>query len=241
VSALASFGVAQPQVHRRVRVGVLVTGNELLGIDARPTPWQIRDSNGPTLSAMLSACPWLQVRPPIHVMDEPDRQQSALGDLLEGCDAVLLTGGVSMGQYDHVPAVVTLLGGRTVFHKLPIRPGKPMLAAVGPQGQAVLGLPGNPISVMVTARRLGGVVLRHLAGFSNAASPVPVVTLTHSNDRMLPLVWFRPVRLTGPGRAELVASRGSGDMVSAARSDGFVEIPPASRGEGPWPFYRWEL
>lgn len=241
MSALASFGVARPRVHARVRVGVIVTGSELVSVDGQPDPWQLRDSNGPALSALLSACSWVEVESHVRVVDDFDRLQAALADRLERCDGVLLTGGVSMGDYDHVPAVAASVGARTVFHKLPIRPGKPVLGAVGPKGQAILGLPGNPVSVMVTARRLAAPILRHLGGMIDAVWPAPVVTLSNFDGKTLGLSWSRPVRIIGPGRAELVPGRGSGDMVSTARSDGFVEIPPGASGEGPWPFYRWEL
>lgn len=63
--------------------------------------------------------------------------------------------------------------------------------------------------------------------------------LENAGDKKLPLWWYRPVRLTGDGVAEVVASRGSGDLVSLARSDGFVEIPPGETGPGPWPYRRW--
>jgi len=153
---------------------------------------------------------------------------------------VLLTGGVSAGQYDFVPGVVAALGAKTVFHRLPLRPGGPILGAVGPDGQAILGLPGNPVSVLVTARRLARTVLRHLAGFACASCPVPVVRVTNDDGRTLNLWWYRLVRLTGPGVAELVPAQGSGDVVALARSDGFVEIPPNASGAGPWPYYGWE-
>ncbi len=161
--------------------------------------------------------------------------------MLDACDAVVLTGGVSMGDYDHVPAAVEAVGGRTVFHKLALRPGKPMLGAVGPRGQAILGLPGNPVSVMVTVRRLGIAALRRLAGFAKVDPPLPMVSLQEASTKPLHLWWYRPVRLLADGKAELVHSMGSGDLVSAARSDGFIELPPHAQGEGPWPFYTWAL
>ena len=241
VATLASFGVARPRVFDRVRVGLIVTGNELLDVDQSPAAWQIRDSNGPTLFGLLSACPWLAVEAPVHVPDEPDRLRAVLAAQLEQADGVFMTGGVSMGRYDHVPGVVADVGARIVFHKLPIRPGKPVLAAVGPNGQVIFGLPGNPVSALVTARRLGTMALRRRAGWRTPAPAAAQVELIHPDGKQLALSWFRPVRITGPGRAELVPTRGSGDVVSAGRSDGFVEVSPSATGAGPWPFYRWEI
>jgi molybdopterin biosynthesis enzyme len=116
-----------------------------------------------------------------------------------------------------------------------------VLGAVRSDGRAILGLPGNPVSVMVTARRLAATVLRHLAGVAEPDSPPPAVTLSNPDTVQLPLWWFRPVRVVSPGRAELLRSKGSADIASAAQSDGFVEIPPHSQGAGPWPFRRWTV
>ncbi|MCC6681663.1 MAG: molybdopterin molybdotransferase MoeA [Phycisphaeraceae bacterium] len=238
-AALATFGIDKPRVYRQLRLDAIVTGNEVHDVSACVQPWQLRDSNGPTLTAMFASRPWVNWRGASHVTDDRDRLRLAITAALADNDALLLTGGVSMGDYDFVPAILVELGCRIVFHKLPIRPGKPALGAIGPDGQAVLGLPGNPVSVMTTARRLALPVLRHRAGFALADTPTPTVSLINCDEKQLALHWSRPVRLIGDGRAELVRSRGSGDIISAARSDGFVEIAANQVGPGPWPFYRW--
>lgn len=240
VAALASFGATSVSVRRKVRVGIISTGSELVAPHAPPQPWQIRDSNGPGLAALLAARAWLDVRPPVRVSDDYEALRRLLADSVAACDAVLLTGGVSAGQYDFVPDVVTAIGGETILHRLPIRPGAPILGAVGPQGQAILGLPGNPVSVMITARRFGGTVLRHLAGLAGPCPWAPVVRLSNPDDQTLKMWRFRLVRRTAVGLAELVPTRGSGDVVSLGRSDGFVEVPPEMAGAGPWAFYSWE-
>jgi molybdopterin molybdotransferase len=238
--AMAALGVREPGIRRRVRVGVIVTGDELLASgNAVPEPWQIRDSNGPALLAMIDSVPWLDLRPVVYAEDDLDRITTALSDRLAECDAVFLTGGVSMGDCDYVPAAVARAGAEIVFHRLPIRPGKPLLGAVGPGGQAVLGLPGNPVSVLVTARRFGTVALRRLAGLAQSDPPPPAVTIVNPDPHPTAEWRFRLVRFRGPGAAELTPTMGSGDFVSAARSDGFVEIPPGEAGAGPWPFYGW--
>lgn len=246
---LASFGVATPRVYRRVRVGLLVTGDELLDTATATTDleaWQLRDANGPALVAMLSRVPWVEIAAVARVPDELAPLAAALADRLGTCDAVLLTGGVSRGDRDYVPAAVTRAGGQVAFHRLPIRPGKPLLGACDARGRAILGLPGNPVSVLTTARRFGGPVLRKLAGFSAAVPPVPQVLVPEGaggapDKPPLALWWHRLVRLTSDGCAALVPTRGSGDSVSAARSDGFIEVPPCGGGCGPWPFYGWYL
>ncbi len=238
-AALATFGIASPRVYRRVRLAAIVTGNEVHDVTAAVEPWQLRDGNGPALAAMFEPRPWIRWQGAIHVTDEPDRLRRAVSTALTEADALLLTGGVSMGDYDFVPATLAELGCEIIFHKLPIRPGKPMLGAVGPDGQAILGLPGNPVSVMTTARRIAAPVLRHLAGYAEADTPPPVVRLVNPDDKRLALHWSRPVRRIAPGRARLIATRGSGDIISASRSDGFVEVPANESGPGPWPYFSW--
>jgi molybdopterin molybdotransferase len=244
--ALAAFGAVHPLVHRRVRAAVVVTGDEVLDPRAVPEPWQIRDSNGASLAALLTGHAWLEVCALRRARDDRDALCRALADALEGTDALIITGGVSMGDRDYVPGVLRCLGAEVLFHKLPQRPGKPVLGAVidGPGGsKPVLALPGNPVSVMVTARRMLAPVLAFMAGVREQVPP-PLVRLRDHDGKRLGLWWHRPVRLVGPGVATLVPGMGSGDIAAAARSDGFIEFPPGPDGgaagdDGPWPFYSW--
>lgn len=236
--ALATVGCAQPLVFQPVRVSVLITGDEVLPVDASVSPYQLRDSNGPVLSAMLTQCPWLELIAHQRAADDRETLHDAAEHLLSNSDALLLTGGVSMGDRDYVPTVVEALGSHIVFHRVPQRPGKPALGAIGPDGQAILGLPGNPVSVLVTARRMAMAVLRHKAGMATPETPSHI-TIDNADDKQLDLWWHRPVRLTAPGRGELVSTRGSGDVIAVAASDGFVELPPHASGAGPWAWYPW--
>lgn len=236
--ALATFGVAAPAVFRKVRVGVVVTGDEV--VDPRETPdrWTLRDSHVAVLGAMLDGLACVERGPISRVRDDAEAIERAARAALETCDALVLTGGVSMGDYDHVPGVVERLGAELIFHKVPQRPGKPALGAIAPSGKPVFGLPGNPLSVLVTAHRLVKPALQRRAGVQELPKPAHV-RLTNADTKSIPLWWQRLVRLTGDGEAELIVSKGSGDIGSAATSDGFVEISPDASGSGPWPMYRW--
>lgn len=239
-SSLAAFGIVRPRVYRKVRVAILTSGDELMDVESRPEPWQIRDSNGPVLQALVSHCPRLELADCRRVPDSRQELEWQVRDLVNQCDALLLTGGVSMGDCDYVPAVVEASGARVIFHGLPIRPGKPLLAARGPQGQLILGLPGNPLSVLTCACRVAAPALARRSGLRQGLA-TPLVTLAGDDERQMDLWWYRPVVLRADGGAWPVPSRGSADIVSAARSHGFIEIPPRSKGTGPWSFYRWEL
>jgi molybdopterin molybdotransferase len=239
-AALASFGIARPKVFRKVRVGILTTGDEVLPVESKAEAWQIRNSNSWGLSGLMSGAPFVEIVLNSHVRDDAAVVADAVGNAIASCDVVILTGGVSMGEHDYVPGAIEKNGCEIVFHKLPVRPGKPILCAAGPNGQAVMGLPGNPVSVLTTATRFGGPVIRMRSGHAHTIAPVPV-RLDQPDSSTINLWWWRPVEMMADGSAKLIETRGSGDMVSTGRSDGFVEFPPGKSGPGPWPFYRWEI
>jgi molybdopterin molybdotransferase len=153
-------------------------------------------------------------------------------------DAVLLTGGVSMGETDYVPRAVQNVGGRIVFHRIPIRPGKPLMGASTSSGKLIMGLPGNPLSVAVTWRRYALPLLLHMAGISLESSPTTVETVC-DDTKNIDLTWFRLVTINSDGKAHIIPSQGSGDIVSLSRSHGFVEIPPGEMGQGFRSYYPW--
>lgn len=239
--AMASFGSLEVAAFRALRIVVLNTGDEVVPIDTpAPPPWRLRDSNGPALRALLGRAAWIADIDSHHAPDDDDALDRAIRAALESCDALLLTGGVSMGHRDLVPGAIARHGVETVFHRVPQRPGRPVLGGVTRDGRPVFGLPGNPVSVLVAARRMAWPVLMRRAGVDVSQLPCPAaIEVVNPDQQRLDLWWQRLVRLTGPGRAELVDGRGSGDVVAAARSDGFIELPPGATGPGPWPFYAW--
>ena len=225
------------EVFKKVRVHIINTGDELIEFGQKIEPWQIRDSNGPFLESMLANQAWLQTRRS-KVADQRAETERAIHDSLDQCDVLLLTGGVSMGDTDYVPDSIRSVGGQVVFHRIPIRPGRPMLGAYGPRGQLILGLPGNPLSVAVTFRRYALELIRHVGGSSRPVS-VPLMPLESSDAKTTDLTWFRLVSLSQEGRLSLVSSQGSGDIASLIQSDGFVEVPPNNQAAGTRKFYAW--
>ena len=225
-------------VYRRVRVCIINTGDELVSLGDALAPWQIRDSNGPMLESMLSKQTWAHVTR-VRVQDTLESIADAIGSALMEHDAILLTGGVSMGDLDFVPQAIVRAGGKIVFHRIPIRPGKPMLGAATSEGKLILGLPGNPLSVATTFRRYGLSLLQSIAGIDE--QPVAPVERVRCNDeKKLDLLWFRLVKRQSDGVLNVEPSQGSGDVASLAKSDGFVEIPPGELSSGNHRFFSFE-
>lgn len=143
IMALAACGVESVPVIRPPRVAVLTTGNELRSPGADLAPFQIGDANGPYLRALLpklgAELTGLTTSP-----DRADELGTRLQALDGSADLILTTGGVSAGRLDLVPQAVGDLGGTVLFHKVAVRPGKPLLLARLPGGTLLLGLPGNP-------------------------------------------------------------------------------------------------
>lgn len=240
ISTSATFGMSVLEVFRKVKVGLIVTGDELLGADETPKEYQIRDGSGPGILAALNRLFWVDCDQYQRVGDDLSLIRLTLNRALHDCDAVILTGGMSMGDRDFVPQAVRDVGARLYFHRLPIRPGKPTLGALTPDGKPIVGLPGNPVSTLVTYKRFAIPALRQRAGFKVPDPPVPCVQTTGDlpSDTML---WhYRPVRLQADGQVSISRWVSSGDVTSAACSDGFIEIPPAPRTENRFfRFYAW--
>lgn len=162
---LAALGVASIPVARRPRVAVICTGKELQADPAQPlTPGRIYNSNGPYLVAELTAA-GAQVCSCETVDDSAVTYKEALQRVTKaGVDLVISTGAVSMGRYDFVPDVLRGLNAEILFHKIAIRPGRPVLGARLAQGPLLLALPGTPMAVAVGLRFLVAPVLRAMIG-----------------------------------------------------------------------------
>lgn len=235
VGALATFGPAEVLLRRKVRVSCLTSGDELIEPGGQVQPWQIRDSNSLTLQGWLSGLPWVAIGGHQRFGDTLQLAIQAIESVGQDSDAIILTGGVSAGDTDFIPKALVELGGEILFHRLPIRPGKPVLVGLW-QGKLVVGLPGNPVSAAVVSRVIAQPLLERLAG--RTRTPLAQLSLADPDDKRLNLVWYRLVELDGV-HARLVDSRGSGDLVSLARSHGFIEQPAGQSGRGPWRTWLW--
>lgn len=235
LSLLAGHGYAAASVHRTPTVAVLTTGDELVPPEAEPGPGQLRDSNS---TFLLTAGLGLGLR--FHHLGNAPDQPGALRDLIaQGLehDVLLLSGGVSMGDYDLVEGVLDELGCTALFDRVAIQPGKPLVAAVHERAQSstgwVFGLPGNPGSVIVTFSLYVRPLLRRLMGYRDGLwqEAIPGVLTAElpaakKRERYLPAVLEGHVN-GFPGVRPL-PPRGSHDVVAFALADALVRIPAES-------------
>lgn len=236
VGVLASVGAVDVAVHRRPLVALLPTGDELVPVAEVPGPGQVRDSNRWMLAALLRTF-GADVRHAAVGVDDRRSLAAAIARAAEGADVVMLSGGVSMGDYDFVGAALAELGAEILLHRVRMRPGKPiLLARLG--AIWVVGLPGNPVSSHVAAQLFARPLLSVLAG-ANAEGwrvlRVPSATRLGGNgDREA----YLPARLrAGPERTEVEVQRtaGSADLAHFARGDVLVrraiEATPVEVGD----------
>jgi molybdopterin molybdotransferase len=237
--ALGSYGVLRPLVRRRLRITVVVIGDELEMAETSPGVFRVRDANGPALGALLRRLPWIEVSWRGLVADVRSTVLGALSGAFRASDAVLFTGGGRVGVPSHLAEALQALGAEMAFRELPVRPGRRVIAALGADGQPVLGLPGTPESALMLAHYLALPVLRKRAGFARPGAGLAGVSVLGLPPDGESQTTLRLVRLIAPGRAELLATRGPSDWGALARADGFVVIPPGPVGSAPVAFQPW--
>jgi len=228
MAVLAANGVAEVEVARVPSVAIIATGDELAGVDQPLARGQIRRSNDRALATALAARGFGDVVL-TQVADDLAATKAKLAGLLATKQVLVLSGGVSVGQRDYVPEALHALGVEKVLHRIAQRPGKPMWFGIGPQGQVVFALPGNPLSALVCAVRYMLPALEQAIGLVSAAPPQVALaagTITHPS-----LTCFVPVRVhhdaAGRAWAQPVPSPTSGDFSSLPRTHGIVELAPA--------------
>jgi molybdopterin molybdotransferase len=243
MAAVASAGLAQVQVSRQPRVMVISTGDELVAPGLPILPHQVRRSNAYAVLAALQGRGFAELADD-HLPDDEHVLRERLALYLGQHDFLVLSGGISKGRFDLVPAVLKSLGVKEVFQQVAQRPGMPMWFGVGPAGQAVFGLPGNPVSTLICLIRYVVPALKMVMG-SRKDHQEPIA-LAEAFKFKRPMTYFLPVAVQhdGSGRALAVArpANGPGDFLSLTRAQGFVELPPQPEGHPAGAvvsLYRW--
>jgi len=231
LAVLAANGLTEVEVACMPSVAIVATGDELAEVDQQPLgEGQIRRSNDRALAAALHGRGFHDVRL-TGVPDDLAATTATLAELLATRQVLVLSGGVSVGQRDFVPEALRSLGVEKVLHRIAQRPGKPMWFGIGPQGQVVFALPGNPVSALVCAIRYLLPALEQAIGLApTMPERVELVAPAGSNPA---LTCFVPVRVhhdpTGRVLATPVPAPTSGDFSALPRTDGVVELAPSDR------------
>lgn len=238
IAVLAAMGKTSVAVAPAWNVAVVTTGDELVDVGDPVLPHQIRRSNAQAIAAALVArgdAPRL-----VHAPDEEGVLTAMIRDALAGADALVLSGGVSMGKFDLVPKVLAALGVQPVFHKIAQKPGKPMWFGVTADGRPVFGLPGNPVAALVCLRRYAIPFMDACDGTAPRPAALWMRELPKGKNH---LTRFVAVRRDGL-EAAAIRDNGSGDFAALGESDGFVEVPAGGLTAFPGggyalPFYAW--
>ena len=225
VAAACGYGVVT--VTQAPRIAVVATGDELVEVEAQVAPHQIRRSNDHAVRAALIAAGYPHVER-FHLRDIRHEIEHVLWHVIAEFDAVIISGGVSKGKFDYLPAELDRQGVRKIFHGVAQRPGKPLWFGMSARRTPVFALPGNPVSSYTCLHRYVLPALWHSSGL--ARPPVRHAALGAALSFPQKLTHFVPVKLSSGPHAELVAmpdpSNTSGDFAGLVDTDGFVELPP---------------
>ncbi len=225
-AVLASFGHAHVKVSRRPRVALLSTGTELVEVEKKPGPWQIRNSNTYSLAGYAEAA-GVEVISRGIVRDDFDATRDAIADGLAEADVVMLSGGVSMGDYDLVKPALLALGAEVFVEKVAMHPGKPTVFARLDE-KIIFGLPGNPVSVAVSFHLFARPALLKMQGANQIHLPRFQAYATRPVKGAPPRRSHQPGRLTiRDGRAEVEPLKwsGSSDLVAFMNADCLIVVP----------------
>lgn len=231
MAVLASFGYVKIRVGARPRVAVLATGTELVPVCETPGQDQIRDSNTFSLGA-YAAIAGARVERLQLAVDELELLKREIESAAHRSDALILSGGVSMGVYDFTKAALRSLGAEIFFERVSLRPGKPtVFARLG--GALVFGLPGNPVSVSVTFNLFARTALKAMQGALRVEMQEERAVLSRSVRGAVERESFLPAQLQTDEMGRLLAEPlkwgGSSDFVAFARATSLINVPQGIR------------
>lgn len=223
VAVLASVGVTEPLVARCPRVGIIATGDELVEPNLLPSAGQIRNSNSAQLIVQSERAGAVATYYGIS-LDVAEAIEATLKQALVENDLVLLSGGVSMGDFDLVPAVMTRCGVTLHFDQVAVKPGKPVTFGTASDG-VVFGMPGNPVSTFVIFELFVRPWLRAAAGDRSVKDEPEVCLAAAMQRRRAERLEFVPVRIDNDGKALPVRYHGSAHFFGLSQADGLVRLP----------------
>jgi len=243
MAILTAAGQPTVQVAAWPEIAIISTGDELVDVGEPINAAQIRSSNDRAIETALHnrGCNSTQRH---HLPDNPEMLLQKIRTLHDETDILILSGGVSMGKYDYVPAILDELGVKLIFHKILQRPGLPMWFGISNDNKPVFALPGNPVSTLVCLIRYVIPAIETAMGLSNDRAEI--VRLKSQVEFTADLCWFLPVAVSHTPEGNILAeprpTNTSGDFIGLRGTDGFIELP---RGNDNFPtdyparLYRW--
>lgn len=228
---LATFGYAEVAVAKKPNVGVYSTGTELLDVSQKLEPGKIRNSNGPMICAQIERSGGV----PLYfgsLVDDFDQCYQAVKEALEKVDVLITTGGVSVGDYDYLPAIYEKLGAEVLFNKVAMRPGS-VTTVAQLDGKLLFGLSGNPSACYVGFELFVHPILKTFLGSEKPHKEIVHATLMADFPKPNPFTRFVRTRITQKGGRFVVEPSGldkSNVVSSLAFANGLMKLPGGTRG-----------
>ncbi|MEP6951742.1 MAG: molybdopterin molybdotransferase MoeA [Ginsengibacter sp.] len=225
INMAASLGKTNLLVKKLPKLVVISSGDELVGVDETPSPYQVRRSSS---YMVKSALMHYNVRADmLHIPDDLEITKQKISDCLQNYDIIILSGGISMGKFDYIPQALQELSVNKLFHKVQQRPGKPFWFGAHPNGVLVFALPGNPVSTFLCLSRY---VLPWLKASMGLFSGQFAYAILDQEVSFTPsLQYFLQVKLNVNKKGNLMATpfegNGSGDFANLLDTDAFMELP----------------
>ena len=225
ISLIASVGEAELRVKRLPRIVIISSGDELVEVDATPSPYQIRKSNSYMVKAILNQQGLDAVI--MHIPDQHEVTKDTIALCLQNYDVILLSGGISMGKFDYIPEALKELQVEQVFHKVQQRPGKPFWFGKHDNRTVVFAFPGNPVATFMGMQRY--FIPWFNASLGIASKPAIYAVLDSDFSFHTQLEYYLQVKLSFNKQGQLIAApvqgNGSGDFANLADTDAFMELP----------------
>lgn len=228
IAVLATAQCTQLSVYRRPQVAILSTGNELVTPEQTLQPGQIVDSNQYALASFVANNGGIPIKWGI-VPDQPEALKKAIAEAIESADIVLSTGGVSVGDYDYVDSILAELGGTLHIRSVAVKPGKPLTVATFENNCLYFGIPGNPVSALVSCWRFVKPALKKLSGHKNY-QPHFVKAITRNDlkasGKRETYLWGQLHLVDGEYEFAIAGgSHSSGNLINLAQTNGLAIVP----------------
>jgi len=223
IAVLASVGCTMPSVYKKIKVGVISTGSELVEPDKKPGLSQIRNSNAYQLISQIEQIGCIPNYVGIAI-DTPEASLKAIKTALNENDVILLSGGVSMGEFDFIPDILKDLNVKIFFQTLAVQPGKPTV--FGMKGKKfIFGLPGNPVSSFNIFELLSKPLLYKMMGYNYKPLSIKLPLAKSYERKKAKRLSFIPVKITDEGKVLPIEYHGSAHSKALVNADGLISVP----------------